>query len=465
MTADQEDGADQGGVRPDGWFASREALDAFQNWRRADCLECGARIVRARTAFVELLGTRDCSWIASLGRDPGALKANDAENIPAEDVFHFGYVHQSCEKAARESLAAGRIKLPNNLVRMRVGRGTSEDDAPRFDFHLPATAESCPFCGSTDDISGEHIYPLWFSRWAARQGATFSANGGPLRRLDFQVPVCSGCNNRWMSVLENDVQPILISMFDQNLRQLDPVVLSVAQQHRLALWATKTFFMLDLASGPLVPRGYLHALANQREPGSSVLIRIGRSHHSQGLRWNQKVMSIREGGTCESVGAHFSIFNVVFELFMHFSSGNITVIDRRRGTRLGKAMLPLWPANAGSLNWPPPFAITRIETGRFWSKVSVSVSRSSVGSATATGGPCQARAYRAPGIKQQTEGLRARRYARERSRNSTPGDGPAPGRSTLGTTIGIIRYAAPTARVPSRRANAAGTLSTLAVIR
>ena len=68
-----------------------------------------------------------------------------------------------------------------------------------------------------------------------------------IRSLDLTAPICVTCNNRWLAVLENDVQPVLAPLIRGEERTLAP-----REQQLLATWAVKTTLMLDLWTGKLL---------------------------------------------------------------------------------------------------------------------------------------------------------------------------------------------------------------------
>ncbi len=58
-----------------------------------------------------------------------------------------------------------------------------------------------------------------------------------------ELPVkwlCATCNNGWMSMLENEAKPILESILDEKLKDID-----AASQSTLACWAVKTAMVLE----------------------------------------------------------------------------------------------------------------------------------------------------------------------------------------------------------------------------
>jgi hypothetical protein len=107
----------------------------------------------------------------------------------------------------------------------------------------------CIFCGGSGPFHKEDVLPKWISKtfpksWVTitdiRSGRRFRAHGhlGIVSRA-----VCSGCNNGWMSILENDAKPIITPMI---LGQFKTI--SLDEQALLARWTMKTAAMLDVVS-------------------------------------------------------------------------------------------------------------------------------------------------------------------------------------------------------------------------
>jgi hypothetical protein len=129
-------------------------------------------------------------------------------------------------------------------------------------------------------------------------------------------------------------------------------------QIRLALWATKTAFLFDTSGRqPVIPRGFLHALANQRQPSTTTVIWIGHCHHSQGVRGDRKIVSVRQDGSAESVAITFTIFNVLFQIFIHFNEDTMHLRDTRAATQIGQALAQIWPLRNMTVTWPPRFGV------------------------------------------------------------------------------------------------------------
>lgn len=86
--------------------------------------------------------------------------------------------------------------------------------------------------------------------------------------------VCGGCNNGWMSALEESVKPILGPMLDGAI----PRVLSVEDQMLLATWAVKSAFVWEHAqnSRPVASRSRTLEFGRSRTPTQFTRAWLGR---------------------------------------------------------------------------------------------------------------------------------------------------------------------------------------------
>ena len=230
----------------------------------------------------------------------------------------------------------------------------------RYELHLPPVPSSCPFCGATDDLTDEHIWPKWFSRRLRELGATFQSSRNPgktVQYLDLTVPVCAACNQVWMSVLENDVAALLSPMVlgrTTNLNRDDQRVIST--------WATKTAYLIDAATDPIVPRGYAHSLRDTRQPprGTVVWLSAFEGPASAGVAWKRAYrFADHTGWRPDDPNAYaitFTAFRVLFQVFGHFSAGDATANDDRHGLR--PALARIWPELDGEVSWPPSKVFT-----------------------------------------------------------------------------------------------------------
>ena len=116
----------------------------------------------------------------------------------------------------------------------------------------------CFFCGPTDSpLTKEHVWPRWVSRLLRgrynsdhfRQlravGDNTTANRSSPQDLNVTTEtVCSGCNNEWLSIFENDqIKPLASPLIIGR----DAAALTPESQSLLAAWAYKMAMLMDIA--------------------------------------------------------------------------------------------------------------------------------------------------------------------------------------------------------------------------
>lgn len=100
---------------------------------------------------------------------------------------------------------------------------------------------SCLFCGITQPLTKEHVFPDWIRKSGRRppEGVEQSSVLPRPLRVDCYTwklkVMCEICNNEWGSALEQAAKPSLEMMIEGHSVQLDP-----AAQESLAKWAYKT---------------------------------------------------------------------------------------------------------------------------------------------------------------------------------------------------------------------------------
>ena len=106
----------------------------------------------------------------------------------------------------------------------------------------------CMFCDNNPSTK-EDAWPLWLMRRfpMASTGRMFAErSGNPLNDWPVTKPrvvvkwLCDSCNNGWMSQLENEVKPVIESLLDEKISELDGTV-----QETLGVWAVKTAMVLE----------------------------------------------------------------------------------------------------------------------------------------------------------------------------------------------------------------------------
>jgi hypothetical protein len=116
------------------------------------------------------------------------------------------------------------------------------------------STRKCIFCTETA-TSVEDAWPRWLLRrfpgsrsstMHAERGAEAALESWPTKSPAIRVKrVCGGCNNTWMSQLENRAKPVIESLIDDRLDALH-----LKSMQSIAAWAVKTAMVLESALPP-----------------------------------------------------------------------------------------------------------------------------------------------------------------------------------------------------------------------
>jgi hypothetical protein len=319
------------------------------NWRRTTCIVCRKRIVRVRDAHNMIGGTLDGKWLAFWPSGPDRLAMTGP--VPTDaTTYLLGAVHRGCLAVAPERIRAGSVHLDPVLPELSY----DEWEDAEYTAHLPADESTCPFCGNTGPMTDEHIWPIWLSKELRRLGATFVALQGTKSApasIDVTVGVCRQCNNDWLSTLENDVATIARPMLRGHR-----VRLHTNEQGRLATWATKTAYLLDRTSSPIVPRGFPMELAIRREPPSNTCVFLAAYDGSRAAYASFERLHVAGPDGLRPTEpnvfvATFTAHTLAFQVMGHFNTGGWQLNDDRAGLRDG--LLQIWPALHAEVTWPP----------------------------------------------------------------------------------------------------------------
>jgi len=340
-------------------------------WKRAACLGCGRRIVQARHGWVGIGGTRTGSYVLTWGAEPLLARATDPDRVPDEPLYLLGVAHHGCVERARARLETGTAVLAEGLPILDVEQGAHLPEVG-YRLHLPLRSNACPFCDSSTDLTDEHVWPRWYSKELQERGATPAGDNVRRGRIDLTVPVCGTCNNTWMSVLETDTSPLLTDMMRAGMGESGPIRITFEQQARLATWAVKTAYLLDVQRQPTVPRGFLNEFALQRAPNESTIVWVAGYTPDVAARSAKRALDFqfRGGPTRNSPNGFvvtFTIFNVLFQVVGHFNGGPAVMSGVRR--RYESALFRIWPAPGADLIWPPSVAFSRIS----WDDLTASI--------------------------------------------------------------------------------------------
>jgi hypothetical protein len=315
--------------------------------RRSVCLGCGYRVVTARDSHCRFVGKRDGSVLLALDAKPLTAFATDIDRVFEPGLLLLGVAHRDCVSEARRRLEAQQVKLPEDLPRVMADEQAG--DLPQL--HLPPGADACAFCGSPP-TTDEHVWAKWISDELRRNGSfLIQSDHGPRRQpsINITVPVCATCNNRWLSVLENDVRPVLAPLVRGERMRL----LSVEDQRLLATWGVKTALLLDLSTGsPVVPAGFFHDFRLRRCPLESHFVWLGAYGGSNRAVWaSHRGLQLGASPGEPPLGfvTTFTAFRVIFQVVGQFATGGATIQD----DRLWSAGLhQIWPVGNEPIKWP-----------------------------------------------------------------------------------------------------------------
>lgn len=187
----------------------------------------------------------------------------------------------------------------------------------------------------------------------------------PAKRVRILLPICSSCNNGWMSGLESDVKPLL-----SKLILAEPTTIGDDDADLLAAWAMKTLvnaaFESHQHASELVPLEFRDYLRKYRRPPPEVsLVAFRVDGLDTKVRTRVKGIPIRKQGGRQVDAAVVStalIGRVAVQMASHVKPG--TPQPTRAGS-FENAAMTLWPpearnepAGTAGFAWPPPGAIT-----------------------------------------------------------------------------------------------------------
>lgn len=221
---------------------------------------------------------------------------------------------------------------------------------------------SCIFCGRTP-VTKEHVFPQWLNRYLPSgeaqilEQSRYGAGAYDVSRrnigLDFCVrKVCAQCNNGWMSKLEAES----IDLLDPLINDLGLRLISLHDQRRIALWATKTAMVLDnTQSDPVLPQNKLARMRSNRAIPRGARVWLGAFAERQpmvtGLTVRIDTVDIDNSGTPLPTGLYTPIKIGHMCLYVYFPMMDFVIQNRPPYTM---ALARIWPRRASDLPWPPP---------------------------------------------------------------------------------------------------------------
>jgi hypothetical protein len=229
----------------------------------------------------------------------------------------------------------------------------------------------CLFCGGRP-VTLEHVIPTWLhqamgvtSRVELSMG-TRQLRSGP--RLDVKLrAICASCNGGWLSDLEREFGSLMTAAIHGR-----PVELDAEQQRTAALWAAKTWLLLELAlehdrgmayrSSAIWP--YLHA--HREPPGHLQIWAGGLEPQDSTIAWaaTQPI-----GDPVVGVVSAYAIGNLLFQIYSPASETGQPLPELLRmgiGPQLQPGLVALWPPEAAVVRLPPATRFNLEELDQFW---------------------------------------------------------------------------------------------------
>jgi len=322
-------------------------------WRRGPCLGCGHPVVRVRDPHRFIGGTASGSWYVCWPWGPEHM-ASSGSMHPGEEIYLFGVCHQGCTELASLRLRGGWAELTFPLAQLDLDDAEMQTD----DSRLPPADATCPFCGSSEELTDEHIWPRWVSKEFRTMGRVLSPLPGlrkPRREIDITTHVCRPCNNDWLGTLENDVSAILRPMLWGECVPLPP-----HHQVLIGTWAMKMAILIDRVTGSVVPRFYPMDLAIARQPSRNSLVYLGAynggrwaAHSARDLLHHANPGDSRPHQPTLLVST-FVVYKLAFQVLLPL----VPVVDGTMGATTDSGeperfVSQIWPAVDTPVQWPP----------------------------------------------------------------------------------------------------------------
>jgi hypothetical protein len=345
-------------VLPD-WHDSRMIVGlppGAPGWRRTWCLGCERQLVAHRDPHVIFIGTRDGSALFIIEAEPQRIFTTSEQLPIGAPLYVLGAAHRDCSQRARWRLETGAVRLPDQLPLAVLE--SHDGELARLD--LPPAVGRCPFCEATEDLTEEDVWARWISKLLRKHLGNFrlrteSGHRG-YQRVPWVAPICGSCNNRWLSVLEKDVQRILSPMIlgpqpGEPLR----LPLTANEQELLATWAVKTALMIDFCgkNAPVVPAYYYQQLRMYRKalPNMVVLAAAynGKQHVAFGAHGSLH-LNITPSQPPNAFMTLFTVYRVIFKVFGYI--GTEVPQNVMYDSAFDHGVSRIWPATGHSIEWP-----------------------------------------------------------------------------------------------------------------
>lgn len=222
---------------------------------------------------------------------------------------------------------------------------------------------ACLFCGSTQKMSREHLWPQWarrtFDSAAAKQQVSHSLHDGSgpaYKAWDAEVfsatikRVCAACNNGWMSDLEARAQPHAEPLLLGETRTLDSDA-----QRAISLWAYLKCLLFVAAGGDVMAEALAPAYPTFLDLQAEGLLPLHTSmftaRHIGPRQGQYQHRLLGDGSDLPSLFIQtFTIRQLTVQVVKNYRVR--APIELERDPAVGEADHRIWPVGP-SFVWPP----------------------------------------------------------------------------------------------------------------
>ena len=224
----------------------------------------------------------------------------------------------------------------------------------------------CPFCTESAKTN-EDVWPLWLIQLVGgTRPRTDIRNkrGGVARSWNdprVKVKVCKGCNNGWMSDLEQRAKPLIASMARGAACHIAP-----GEARVLAAWAVKAAMLFEYASsrdGLFYQQSDRAHLKENGEPPTGTAVWLGvamrSSHHVVYAFGGEQQHAIPVLGAVRAFNPTIVIGHLALQvLSLRFERSWLPVEERPQRQTVAtnpSSLVSIWPCHLGdeAISWPP----------------------------------------------------------------------------------------------------------------
>ena len=223
-------------------------------------------------------------------------------------------------------------------------------------------ARTCVFCGGTGKMSAEHVFPQW-SREYLREVEGKGTHTRKILHGDGRISarshkadpatatvktVCASCNNGWMSRLESEAMPFLLSMIKGHRRTYYD-----AGKALIARWTLKTALVSGSAFHVPTPKHFYDDFYRSREPSETTRIWLAATNRKNFHTVDYRPLKISpaDGPPVPTENAFAALLSLGF-LGFYVIGWRERIPDFDTLRPFDDALVPLWPTE-GPTTWPP----------------------------------------------------------------------------------------------------------------